>query len=289
MSDRTFHIAEQMLAEHGTVVTTEAGVVGHARALATHYFPRLQGADTGLVIPQATALLSASMLSPTPWPFMTTQGQQNAYVWLSKELCCSDIRASYINLNIDPTVWLVGMNQLVYPQDQSTNFSTDDFYDVRSQLATEFGYVSVIRNLQTNILGLYQSQQSNVGLILQQAELDVQSSLYTNTPPPPIVQAISWSTFASDVLPTLANLAGFIPEGGVAVKTALGIATLAINSAVDHTNSSSGASQSAVAWSNQSLVASQVAQHAVDEYTESLLTLGNDFSRILPIGVGSKL
>jgi hypothetical protein len=33
-TDRTFRIAEEMLSECGAVVTTEAGVVGHARALA---------------------------------------------------------------------------------------------------------------------------------------------------------------------------------------------------------------------------------------------------------------
>lgn len=34
-TDLTFQIAQQMLSEHGIVVTTAAGVVGHARALAT--------------------------------------------------------------------------------------------------------------------------------------------------------------------------------------------------------------------------------------------------------------
>ena len=34
-TDLTFHIARQILADHGTVVTTDAGTVGHASALAT--------------------------------------------------------------------------------------------------------------------------------------------------------------------------------------------------------------------------------------------------------------
>jgi cellulose synthase/poly-beta-1,6-N-acetylglucosamine synthase-like glycosyltransferase len=34
-TDLTFEIAKQILAEHGTVVATEAGAVGHARSLAT--------------------------------------------------------------------------------------------------------------------------------------------------------------------------------------------------------------------------------------------------------------
>jgi hypothetical protein len=54
-----------------------------------------------------------------------------------------------------------------------------------------------------------------------------------------------------------------------------------MNLAIDHTNDSSGNSQTMIALAEQQLAASNLAQHAVNEYTDSLISLGNDFNRVL--------
>jgi hypothetical protein len=246
-----------------------------------YYAPRLQGANNGMAIPQVTFLASASLLPPTAWPAVSTAGQQNAYSWISTALCCADIRAGYINRNASPEVWLTQLEQLQYPSSESGNFSPADFSDVQEQLATEFNYVSLVRNLQNNILSLYQSQQSNVALILQQAEGDVQADIFAGAANPPQVSPSPWRAFTTDVFPVMGDLAGFIPEGGNAIKTALGVGTLVINSAVDRTNDASGNSQFMLSLAKQDLAVADLAQHAVDEYTDSLVTLGNDFNRIV--------
>jgi hypothetical protein len=254
--------------------TTVEGMLAQDRY--GYYAPRVQGQAVGLVAPQTASVLNASLLSPTPWPYSSDSGHQNAYTYISTQLCCSDIRSAYVNLNASPDVWLTNLYQLLYSPDQS-GFTEDDFDDLKAQLAIEFGYLSQIRNLQNNILSLYQSQQSNVALILQQAEDDVIADVYTSTPPPQPPTA--WSAFTQDVFPTLANLAGFAP-GGNYVKTALGIGTLVIDSTVERTNNANGQSQLMQRLANQNVAASQLAQTAVDQYTESLISLGNDFNRI---------
>jgi hypothetical protein len=242
-----------------------------------YYIPRAQGRAVGLVSPQTASVLNASLLSPTAWPYSSDTGHQNAYTYISTQLCCSDIRSAYVNLNASPDVWLTNLYQLPYDPDQP-GFTEDDFDDVQAQLEIEFGYLSQIRNLQNNILSLYQSQQSNVALILQQAEDDVIADVYTSTPPPQPPTA--WSTFTQDVFPTLANLTGFVP-GGDYVKTALGVGTLVIDSTVERTNNSNGQSQLMQRLAAQNVAASKLAQIAVDQYTESLISLGNDFDRIV--------
>jgi hypothetical protein len=124
-----------------------------------YYAPVVQGNSTGMVTPQVTSVLNASLLSPTPWPFSSDSGHQAAYTYISTQLCCSDIRSAYVNLNISPDVWLTNLYQLIYPG-TSAGFTENDFDDVQGQLAIEFGYLSDIRNLQNNILSLYQSQET---------------------------------------------------------------------------------------------------------------------------------
>ena len=46
-----------------------------------------------------------------------------------------------------------------------------DFDAMKTQLTTEFQYLAAVRQLQTNIRQVYQDQQSNVGLELQQARI----------------------------------------------------------------------------------------------------------------------
>jgi hypothetical protein len=82
------------------------------------------------------------------------------------------------------------------------------------------------------------------------------------------------------VFPTLENLVSFVP-GGASIKKALGVATLVINTSIEHSNDATGNSQQTIALAQQDIAASQLAQTAVNQYTDSLITLGNDFNRIL--------
>ena len=255
-----------------------------------YYTPHMQAPARGLMVPQVTSLASASLLAPVAWPYTANsqqqQQQQGAYTWISLALCCMDIRASYINLNASPEIWLTQLDQLTFPpandanyQQYGNGFTATDFSDVKDQLAQEFAYVADARNLQNNILSLYQDQQSNVGLILDQAASDIKADLFTDTPPP--TTPTPWSTFTSDVLPVLSNLAGFLPEGGNVAKTALGVGTLVIDNATDHSNDGSGVSQAMHALANEEVAEANLAQYAADQYADSLGTLGNDFKRVV--------
>ncbi len=80
-----------------------------------YYTPRLRGQKQGIVVPQITAIASASLLAPTPWPYSPTTGttgQQAAYTWISNQICCQDIQAAFINLNVSPAIWLTQSAQL---------------------------------------------------------------------------------------------------------------------------------------------------------------------------------
>ncbi|MBN9614015.1 MAG: hypothetical protein J0G35_00440 [Acidobacteriales bacterium] len=251
-----------------------------------YYTPRLVGPQSQMITPQIASIGSASLLVPTPWPYMSTTTEQNAYTWISNQLCCSDIRASYVNLNVSPEVWLSQLDGLSYPSSQSSSFSAAAFNDVKGQLQTEFQYVALVRNLEGNILSLYQNQQSNVGLILQEAQDAITADIYSNTPPPQ--PATTWSVFTNDVFPVLGDLAGFTSLGGpgadaigIGVQTALGIGTLAIDNTAERSNDPSGISQVMHSLANEDIAASQLARHAVNEYTDSLVSLGNDFNRIV--------
>ncbi len=112
---------------------------------------------------------------------------------------------------------------------------------MKTQLATEFNYVQLVRNLQNNILSLYQDQQSNVGLILDQAAADIKADIQTNNPPP--TTPTPWGTFTSDVFPVLSNLAGFLPgedQLNNFVKNATGIGSLVIDNTVERSNDPPG-------------------------------------------------
>jgi hypothetical protein len=253
--------------------------------------------------PQVATLSSASLLPPATWLYSaddarpsTTSGQKNAYSWFSYQICCSDIRATYTNLNASPSVWLTQLYELTYPNQPAGSsgptcgsnangpiscgpFSYDDFNTVREQLAKEFAYVSDARNLQNNILSLYQSQQSNVGLILQQATDDIEANLQLQNPPP--TMPTPWSAFTSDVFPTLSNLAGFLPVGSNYAKTALGIGTLIIDSTTERSNDPTGMSQLMKSLAGVNIAAADLAQNVANQYADSLGTLGNDFKRVV--------
>jgi hypothetical protein len=257
-----------------------------------YYTPHLQSQLRGLVVPQVTAVSDASLLPATVWPYSAqdtkaTAGEVNAYNYISNELCCTEIRSNYTNLNISPVVWLTELSQLTAPTSAPTcapgvtcwPFDSNEFTAVRNQLETEFVYLDGVRNLQNNFLSLYQNQQSNVGLILQQAASDIKADVDVDdtaaTSPSP------WSVFTSDVVPVLSNLAGFFgPEGTVAYN-ALGIGSLVIDNVTDRSNDASGVSQTMHALAQEEVAVANLAQHEADQYVDSLATLGNDFKRIV--------
>jgi hypothetical protein len=264
-----------------------------------YYTPHMQGFQHGVMVPQVTTLASASLLPPLAWPFSAgdtaaTAGERTAYSYISNLICCTDIRQTYLNLNASPTAWMGQLEQLSYntivANDPSfgKNVTSDEYEQVTSQLTKEFGYVADARNLNTNILSLYQSEQSNVGLILTQANDDILSQLDLSSTPPPSGPT-AWSILTSDVFPmisTLAELAG--PEGDIGtnytiagVDNAVGIGTLIIDNATDHSNNSGGASQLMQSLSNENLAAANLAQHEADQYVDSVATLANDFKRVV--------
>ena len=258
-----------------------------------YYTPHMQGLQSGIIAPQVASLSSASLQLPSAWPYSSsdtnaTPGEQAAYTWISGQLCaCSDIRSNYSNLNASPTSWVAQLNQLTYPTSQSNNFGQSDYDSVGKQVALEFGYVADARSLLNNILSLYQSQQSNIGLILTQASDDIDAQLDLITPPPPTQSP--WSILTSDVFPVLSDLSLFAgPEASIGgqfaiagFNNALGIGSLAIDTATDHTNDATGVSQQMQALSNENIAAASLAEHETNQYIDSLATLGNDFKRVV--------
>ena len=54
-----------------------------------------------------------------------------------------------------------------------------------------------------------------------------------------------------------------------------------INNTVDRSNDASKNSQFMISLADQEIAASNLAQYAINQYTDSLVTLGNDFNRVL--------
>jgi hypothetical protein len=254
-----------------------------------YYSPKLQATDAPgteggpFVQPLGASLASASLLNPVQWPFSSTPGQRNAYAWFSEQLCCKDIRASaYINLNLSPSTWLTEISNYKYPSanDQTFGpFSLDDFNNVGGQLATEFKYVQDARNLQTNILSMYADTQSNIGLILQQAASDIDADIQTDNPLPPGGSA--WTIIANDVLPNLANVVGVIPTAGAFSRLEIGTVTTVLDDTAARSNNASGTSQVQQALANEDIAVANLAQYATNQFNDSLITLGNDFKRVV--------
>ena len=103
--------------------------------------------DVGLSNPINAELLSASLRNPTPWPYPGSDPAkaQAAYTWISQQLCCSDVRSAYVNLNIDPSIWLAQLQQLTFDATKIPNSDQDNFDAMKQQLTTEFQYVKLVR------------------------------------------------------------------------------------------------------------------------------------------------
>ena len=172
-----------------------------------YYSPGSHTHQFGMAIPAVADAVNASRLTPTPWP-LPTQGSPAAYTWISQQLCCGDIRSAYVNQNVLPLLWLDELSGLSYNSIPSPGFSQTDFDAMKVQLTTEFQYVAAVRQLQANIRQMYNDQQSNVGLELQQAqdEVTANAQIALNTPS----SSASWLGILGDVFGVVGAVAGFI-------------------------------------------------------------------------------
>ena len=180
-----------------------------------------------------------------------------------------------------PQLWLDDLSQLSFNSTTLPSSDQADFDAMKSQLTTEFQYVAAVRQLQANIRDMYNAQQSNVGLELQQAQDEVTASAQValNTP----ASSASWLGILGDVFGVIGAVGGFAatpedPEIGPAIATAAALGTLATQIASDETNTAGGTSLKAEEAINTT--AGQMAGKAADEYARTLAQLGNQFDRI---------
>ncbi|HET6673717.1 MAG TPA: hypothetical protein VFG71_00185 [Nitrospiraceae bacterium] len=226
-------------------------------------------------------ILSASLLNPTPWPFPGSDptGSKAAYTWISGQLCCADIRSAYVNLNVSPQIWLTQLGRLAYPSNVTT-FTQADFDAMNRQLAMEFQYVILTRLFQDNILKLYQDQQANVSLLLQDDYDKVLKNVQVGLTTP--VQSASWTNILSNVFGIETSLLNAIPEGGLVAagtEIALTVGTVVANEAASRTNSPAGTPLQA--QETQEIAAGELASKLADEFAATLISLGGDFDRIV--------
>jgi hypothetical protein len=202
---------------------------------------------------------------------------QAAYTWISQQLCCDDIRSAYLNLNVSPTIWLVQLQGLSFNQAALPNSDQADFDAMKQQLATEFEYVTLVHQFQSNVLGLYQDQQANVSLPLQEALDEVIANLKIdlNTP----AHSASWVSIVADLFSVGEALAGFSQNSGPGIGTALAVGSLIIDQVADATNTQAGTSL----WAeeNADTTAGNMANKAADAFSRSLVSVGNQFDRLV--------
>jgi hypothetical protein len=264
-----------------------------------YYNPALYTQYDGLMPSIVSTLTSASALPSTGWPYygsQGTQGDNNAFNWISAQLCCTNIRAAYSNLNADPEVWLTNLHQLnpsaLIQQSGATTpangFTEAEYSEVEAQLATEFSYLASTRDFQNNIVALYQDQQSNISLILQQAESTILGEIDANNlavqAQVPQTNVFSVIQDGLNVAGPIADLAG-LTEGPVGVITttqlqaSIGIVTDMLSSATRQTNDGDGIPL--VEREKTEIATAQLAQNAADDFALSLISLGNTFDRVV--------
>ncbi len=117
-------------------------------------------------------------------------------------------------------------------------------------------------------------------MLLQQATNDVIQDVQIQLTQ--MVPSASWTTTLEQVFSVESAFVGFIPEASEVtngVKVALALGTVAMQRSADHTNSASG--QALKAQENAEVEASDLAGNAADEFASTLVTLGNEFDRIV--------
>jgi hypothetical protein len=247
------------------------------------YSPTSFGHKRGLAKVAVTDALGSSLLNPTPWPFPgpDMNRSQAAYVWISQQLCCDDIRSAYVNLNASPDLWLTDLNSLSFNAASLPNSDAADFNAMKAQLQLEFQYLSSIRLFQSNVTGLYQDQQTNVSLLLQEASNDIIANLKLdlNTPS----QSPGWISVVDDLFGIDEGIAGAFTDDetdlGTPVGTALAVGTLLLDQVADYTTTPAGSSLQAE--ENVEITVGQMASTAANDYAQSLVSLGSEFDRVV--------
>jgi hypothetical protein len=251
-----------------------------------YYSPGTTGHRLGLSSVESAEILSASLLPPTPWPFPGPDPAKSmaAYGWISQQLCCDDLRATYVNLNVSPTVWLTQLPHLTYDPALLPDSSQADFDAMIEQLTTELQYLALVRQLQANVLGLYQAQQANVALLLEQATNEVVNNLQIDltTPSSPI----RWLRILNDVLGVVGTASNLLALGGPqagaaggAIRFATGLGAMIANQVAGTTNTPAGSPLKAI--ENEEITAADLAARAADDFASTIASLGTHFDRIV--------
>ncbi|WP_447963537.1 hypothetical protein [Nitrospira sp. Ecomares 2.1] len=247
-----------------------------------YYSPASFGHRLNLSKTTIADILSASLLNPTPWPFPGPDpaGSKAAYDWISQQLCCADIRSAYVNLNISPAIWLAELRHLTYDSSRIPNSSPADFDAMVQQLTTEFQYVTLARLFQSNVIGLYQDQQANVSLLLQDDGDKILHNLQVGLTTQ--AHAASWTGILGDVFGVGSSLLNAIPGGGIVAagtEVALTVGTAIANQAASHTNSAAGTPLQA--QENQEIAAGDLANQLANQFSATLVSLGSEFDRVM--------
>ena len=193
---------------------------------------------------------------------------------------CDDIRSAYVNLNIQPLIWLDQLQELNYSS-EVPNSDEQDFDDMKQQLQTEFQYVALVRQFQSNVTTLYTDQQATISLLLQQAANNVIENLQVdlNTP----AESPGWISILDDVFGVGESIAGAFDTDDLGISTpvgtALAIGTLILDQVADHTSTPAGSSLQA--QENVEITVGQIAGTAVNDFAANLSSLGSEFDRIV--------
>ena len=203
-----------------------------------------------------------------------------AYNWISLQLCCTDIRSAYVNLNISPTIWLGQIKSLKYDATQIPSATQADFDAMVNQLSLEFQYVSLVRLLQNNIIALYQDQQANISLLLQEDSDKILQNLQVDSQTP--VKPVSLdlhrrSGLWSDKL--CYRICSRFGGDNVRSKDRSQPGSLIAGDAAKDSNSPLGSPLKAQE-ENQEITTAQLAGQAASEFSATLVSLGNKFDRL---------
>ena len=275
--------------------TLEKGVDGYYRV----------GVSTthATFLPDATfSLVTAPTMLPIAWP-LTGANDSNAlkaaYQWISEQLLlcvsgCVDIRAAYTNLNQSPSIWLATLSALTIPSDCAGQTSTmcplgfgqTEFDTAQTQLLAEIRDLGLVRQYQSNVLGLLQSEQANVSVILQQANDELLGNVHYVTSA--LVSGGGWKQDTEDAFkiagPLVSLTANAVEPGsgaivGPLVNSGFGVADLLMDQAAKRITDPNG--RSLIEQAHEQIAASALAQQKADQYADTLVTIGADFTRIV--------
>jgi hypothetical protein len=264
-----------------------------------YYRAKMHTKYGGLLPNVAFTLTSAPLMYPTSWPYDESNGttaEQAAYQWISQQLLgcvagCTNIHSAYTNLNQSPSTWLALLSGLDIPDDCEplpnpdcpVGFNENDFENVKGQLLAEIQYLSVLRQYQSNVLGLLQAEQANISVILQQTTDEVLGNIdYTNTSSSYGIS--DWRSDVEESLNLIGDISGFaslVPFGSIAsdgIKVAIGVTDFGLSASAKHTNDPNG--RPLIEQAHDQVVASGLAQKAADQYAQTLTSVGVDFNRI---------